>query len=177
MVFVTIGSSHFGFRRLIAEVDRLAGIGVLSDVVAQIGETEYEPQNCQWHRFVPLTQLRKSMRDADFTICHAGCGTLEDGLRMRKKMVVMPRLIRYKEAPDDHQGEIARLLAARNRILLAQKVEALGPCIARIPLWSPSFPARRVGNPVVEYIDEFIAREVTSGMRFRPQVYGRWAAK
>jgi UDP-N-acetylglucosamine transferase subunit ALG13 len=160
MVFVTIGSSHFGFARLIVEVDRLAGAGTLSDVLAQIGETEYEPQNCRWQRFLTPDQLREHMQNADFVICHAGCGTLEDGLRLRKKMIVMPRLGRLKEAPDDHQGEIARLLAAHNRILLASEVGELAPCIQRVQTWTPSFAPPRVGNPIVDYITDFITREV-----------------
>jgi UDP-N-acetylglucosamine transferase subunit ALG13 len=162
MIFVTIGSSHFGFDRLITEVDRLAGAGALSEVVAQIGETTYEPRNCRWQRFLAPAEVHAQMQEADFVICHAGCGTLEDGLRMRRKMVVMPRLVRYREAPDDHQWEIARLLAAHNRILLAHEVDELAPCIAQVPAWSPSFAPPRVGNPVVEYITDFITREVTT---------------
>ena len=161
MIFVTIGSSHFGFDRLIAEVDRLAGRGELTDVVAQIGETRYEPQHCRWQRFLTPGQLCERMQQADFVICHAGCGTLEDGLRLRKKMIVMPRLVRLKEAPDDHQWEIARLLAAHNRILLAQEASEIAPCVAKVPLWFPCFAPPRVGNPVVEYIQGFIAKEIT----------------
>jgi UDP-N-acetylglucosamine transferase subunit ALG13 len=160
MIFVTIGSSHFGFDRLIAEVDRLAGRGELTDVVAQIGETRYEPRHCRWQRFLTPAQLRERMEQADFVICHAGCGTLEDGLRLRKKMIVLPRLVRLKEAPDDHQWEIARLLAAHNRILLAQEAGEIGPCVAQVPRWSPRFAPPRVGNPVVEYLVGFIAREI-----------------
>jgi UDP-N-acetylglucosamine transferase subunit ALG13 len=160
MIFVTIGSSHFGFDRLIAEVDRLAGVGDLSGVVAQIGETEYEPRHCRWQRFLTPAQLRDHMRNADFVICHAGCGTLEDGLRLRKKMIVLPRLARLREAPDDHQGEIARLLAAHDRILLAHEVKEIASCVAKISRWSPHFAPLRVGNPVVEYLADFIAQQL-----------------
>ena len=160
MVFVTVGSSHFGFGRLISEVDRLAGSGALSEVLAQIGETAYEPRHCRWQRFLTPAQMEEAMANADFVICHAGCGTLEDGLRLRRKMIVLPRVARFKEAPDDHQWEIARLLVARNRILLACDVPELAPCIQKVPTWSPSFAPPRVGNPVVDYIIEFIQREV-----------------
>jgi UDP-N-acetylglucosamine transferase subunit ALG13 len=160
MIFVTIGSSHFGFDRLITEVDRLAGEGRISDVTAQIGETAYEPRHCQWQRFLTPAQLRDHMQSADFVICHAGCGTLEDGLRLRKKMIVVPRLGRLKEAPDDHQGEIARLLAAHNRILLAHEVNDIAPCVAKVPTWSPCFAPPREGNPIVEYIVGFITQQV-----------------
>ena len=162
MIFVTIGSSHFGFTRLIAEVDRLAGVGALSDVVAQIGETEYEPQHCFWQRFLTPAQFQANMQKADFVICHAGCGTLEEGLRRHAKMIVVPRLGQRKEAPDDHQLEIARLLTARNRILLAYEVQELAACVRQVHDWTPYFAPPRVGNSVVEYITEFITREVAS---------------
>ncbi len=160
MIFVTIGSSHFGFDRLIAEVDRLAGVGVLPDVVAQIGQTQYEPRHCFAQRFLTPAEIRAHMEQADFVICHAGCGTLEEGLHLRKKMIVVPRLGRLEEAPDDHQLEIARLLGAHNRILLVHEVQELAACVRQVQDWTPSFAPPRVGNPVVEYIVDFITREV-----------------
>jgi UDP-N-acetylglucosamine transferase subunit ALG13 len=160
MILVTIGSSHFGFDRLITEVDRLAGRGEITDVLAQIGEGQYVPQHCRWQRFLTPAQLHEYMEQADFVICHAGCGTLEDGLRLRKKMIVMPRQAQLQEAPDDHQWEIARLLAAHNRILLAQEAGEIAPCVAQVPRWSPCFAPPRPGNPVVEYLLGFIAREI-----------------
>jgi UDP-N-acetylglucosamine transferase subunit ALG13 len=162
MIFVTIGSSHFGFARLIVEVDRLAGMGALPDVVAQIGQTDYEPRHCFWQRFLTPAEMQTNMQKADFVICHAGCGTIEEGLHLQKKMIVVPRLGRLDEAPDDHQLEIARLLAARNRILLAYEVQELDARVREIDDWTPSFAPPRVGNPVVEYITEFITREVAS---------------
>ncbi len=160
MVFVTIGSSKFGFLRLIVEVDRLAGAGLLSDVVAQIGETQYEPRNCTWRRFLTPSEFSANMESADFVICHAGYGTLEEGLRLHKKMIAVPRRIQHKEAPDDHQIEIGRLLEANNRILLAHDVDKLAACVQAIPTWTPSFAAPRAGNPVVDYIRQFIVREI-----------------
>ena len=167
MIFVTIGSSHFGFARLIVEVDRLAGVGELPDVVAQIGQTNYEPQHCSWQRFLTPAEVQTNMQKAEFVICHAGCGTIEEGLHLRKKMIVVPRLGRLEEAPDDHQWEIARLLAAHKRILLAYKVQELAACVREINDWTPSFAPPRVGNPVVAYLTEFITREVAPQERNR----------
>ena len=162
MIFVTIGTNHFSFARLIAEVDRLAGVGVLTDVVAQIGSTDYEPRHCSWQRLLTPAELQAHMQKAQFVICHAGCGTIEQGLHLRKKMIVVPRLGRLEEAPDDHQLEIARLLAARNRILLVQEIQELAACVRAVSDWTPSFAPPRVGNPVVEYLTEFITREIAA---------------
>jgi UDP-N-acetylglucosamine transferase subunit ALG13 len=157
---IVFWSSHFGFDRLIVEVDRLAGAGILSDVFAQIGETNYEPQHCRTQRFLTPAQFQANMQKADLVICHAGCGTLEEGLRQRKKMIVVPRLGRLREAPDDHQLEIAHLLASRNRILLAYEVEDLAACVRQVPTWTPSFAPPRAGSPIVKYIMDLITREV-----------------
>jgi UDP-N-acetylglucosamine transferase subunit ALG13 len=160
MVFVTIGSSTFGFTRLIVEVDRLAGTGLLSDVVAQIGESEYEPRNCTWQRFLTPSEFCAGMQNADFVICHAGYGTLEEGLRLHKKMIAVPRRIQHKEAPDDHQIEIAHLLEANNRILLAHDMDELAACVQAVPTWIPSFASPRTGNPIVDRIRQFIKQEM-----------------
>jgi UDP-N-acetylglucosamine transferase subunit ALG13 len=160
MVFATIGSSEFGFLRLIVEVDRLAGAGLLSNVVAQIGETEYEPRHCIWQRFLTPSELCAAMQRADFVICHAGYGALEEGMRHRKKIIAVPRRVCYKEAPDDHQFEIAHLLAAHNRILLANDIDELAARIEEVSTWTPSFAPPRGGNPIVDYIRQFIIREV-----------------
>jgi UDP-N-acetylglucosamine transferase subunit ALG13 len=162
MIFVTIGSSHFGFARLIIEVDRLAGLGILSDVIAQIGQTAYEPRHCLWQRFLTPAEIQMNMRKANFVICHAGCGTIEEGVRLHKKMIVVPRLGRLKEAPDDHQWEIARPLVTYNRVLLAREIQELAVRVREITDWTPSFAPPRVGNPVVTYITEFITHEIAS---------------
>ena len=160
MVFLTIGSSEFGFIRLILEVDRLAGAGLLSDVVAQIGQTEYEPRNCTWLRSLTSSEFSANMESADFIICHAGYGTMEEGFRLRKKMIAVPRRVRHREAPDDHQFEIARLFEANNRILLAHDVDELAACVQQVSTWTPSFAPPRVGNPVADYIRQFIAQKM-----------------
>jgi UDP-N-acetylglucosamine transferase subunit ALG13 len=160
MVFVTIGSTHFPFTRLIVEVDRLAAAGVLSDVVAQIGETPYEPAHCTWQRHMTQSDFRTNMTRAAFVISHAGCGTLEEGLRLQKKLIVMPRRVASKEATDDHQLEIVRLLVAANRILVASEVEDLIACIRQVSTWLPCFATPRAGNPVADYILKFIETEL-----------------
>lgn len=162
MVFVTIGSSQFGFSRLLIEVDRLAGEGRLSDVMAQIGESDYRPWNCSWKRSLTPSEFSTWMGNADFIICHAGCGSLEEGLRHRKKIIAVPRRVCYKEAPDDHQFEIAHLLADHNRILLANDVDELAARVEEVSRWTPSFAPPRSGNPIAEYITRFITQKMAS---------------
>jgi UDP-N-acetylglucosamine transferase subunit ALG13 len=160
MVLVTIGSTRFPFTRLIVEADRLARAGDLSDVVAQIGETSYVPTCCLWQRHMAQSEVRAHMVRAEFVICHAGCGTMEEGLGLGKKLIVVPRRAKHGEAPDDHQLEIVQLLGAANRILAANEVEDLAACVRRVGEWIPCFGTPRIGNPVADYIAEFIETEL-----------------
>ena len=161
MVFLTVGSSHLNFTRLIEAVDELAGSGVLQDVFAQIGNCDYVPRHCRWERHLSYELFQKNMREADYVICHGGDGTLEEGMRLQKKMIVVPRRVQHEEAPDDHQLEIVELLATKNRILGALKMEDLAVCIQRVPTWTPSPVSPRAGNPVADYINDLIRREYT----------------
>ena len=83
-------------------------------------------------------------------------------MHLQKKMIVVPRLGRLEEAPDDHQLEIARPLVTYNRVLLAYEIQELAVRVREINDWTPSFAPPRVGNPVVAYLTEFITREIAT---------------
>src|SRR4051812_25647220 len=106
MIYLTVGSSAVPFNRLVAAVDRLTAAGVLTDVVAQIGCATHVPEHVKYFRFGVNGEHLDSIRRADYVICHAGCGTLDEGLGFRKKLVIVPRRAKWKEAPDDHQFDI-----------------------------------------------------------------------
>ena len=58
MIFITLGSQKFQFDRLLKEVDRLIADGVIQEkVFAQIGASEYLPQNYTYERFLDLSLI------------------------------------------------------------------------------------------------------------------------
>ena len=57
------------------------------------------------------------MKQAEFVICHGGVGSIFTALRLRKKVLVVPRLEKYGEHINDHQLEICEQLEKEGYIL------------------------------------------------------------
>ncbi|EKF86356.1 PssE/Cps14G family polysaccharide biosynthesis glycosyltransferase [Methanobacterium formicicum] len=109
MIFVTVGTHYQGFDRLIKKMDEIAGY-LNDDVVMQIGNTDFEPENTEWFRYLDYNSIFGIMKKSDIVICHGGAGTLLDVLSMNKKTIVVPRLKKFKEVYDDHELELAESL-------------------------------------------------------------------
>lgn len=139
MILLTIGTSGIDFRRLLQAVDEAVDKGLISDVVAQIGYTNYRPRNLETHAFISRATLGKYIRRADFVISHGGEATLDQCLAMHKKVIVMPRRAKYGEHVDDHQLEIVEHLEVRNRILVAREVDELAAKLMQVRNWTPTF--------------------------------------
>lgn len=113
-IFVTVGSTY-PFDRLIKEIDNL-GENKNYEIFAQIGESKFEPKNIKFKRFLEYEEVQKKIKWADLVISHAGIGTIIDCLSKNKKLILFPRLKRYKEAIDDHQTEIAKAFEKKYKI-------------------------------------------------------------
>ena len=73
MIFVTVGTHEQPFNRLIEEMDRLKGEGILDeDVIMQTGFSSYEPNNCEWSKLLPYSQMQENVRNARIVITHGG---------------------------------------------------------------------------------------------------------
>lgn len=113
MIFVCVGSREYQFDRLLIKLDELVGQGQITDTVfAQIGQSSYLPQYYEYKRFMPVDEFKKYQRDADLIISHGGTGALIGALKMGKPVLAVPRLAKYGEHIDDHQIQVAELLAA-----------------------------------------------------------------
>jgi UDP-N-acetylglucosamine transferase subunit ALG13 len=107
MIFVTVGSSHFAFDRL------LHAVGLLEtdeERVVQYGPSSVRPAGATCIDFVPLNDLAGYVRRARAVVCHGGMGSILLALAEGKRPYVVPRLARFGETTDDHQVETARRL-------------------------------------------------------------------
>lgn len=139
MVFVTVGSTDNDFRRLLIEVDRLIEKGELEDVHAQIGNSSYVPLQAESFRFAPYDKVFGMMEKADLVIAHAGTGTLNMALGLRKATIAVARRTEYGEHPDNHQVELSQLLDQQGRVIGIVDAAALESAVARLADWTPTF--------------------------------------
>ena len=74
MIFVTVGTHEQQFNRLIEEIDRLKGNGIIKDeVVMQTGYCTYEPKYCEWSELLPYDQMLENVEKADIVIADVPC--------------------------------------------------------------------------------------------------------
>jgi UDP-N-acetylglucosamine transferase subunit ALG13 len=110
-IVVTLGTSRFGFRRL---VDRLIDILPMhADVLWQVGSTDMSGLDVAYHRALAAVELNAAIADSDVVIAHAGVGSAITALAAGKLPVLVPRQRRYKEHVDDHQRLLADELSGR----------------------------------------------------------------
>lgn len=109
MIYVSLGTQDKKFPRLLQEVDKLIDKGIIKDeVIAQIGQTEYESKNMKLYDYLSKEDVLKYMNESRFIITHGGVGTILDALKLNKKVIAVARLKLYKEHVNDHQLQIIR---------------------------------------------------------------------
>ena len=71
------------------------------------------------------------MKEARIIITHAGVGTIIEGLKMHKKMIVAARKKEYKEHVNDHQEQILKLFSKDGYILALDNFDDLEKLIEK----------------------------------------------
>ncbi|CCY99433.1 glycosyltransferase family 28 protein [Clostridium sp. CAG:793] len=117
MIFVTVGSQKFQFNRLLKEIDELIENKVINEeVFAQIGVSDYKPQNYKYKEFVTQDEFNKYLDEARLIITHAGTGVIVNAIKKGKKVIGIPRLSKFGEHVDDHQIQLLNEFANMNLI-------------------------------------------------------------
>lgn len=127
MIFVTVGTHEQPFDRLIKEIDRLKGEGIIrEEVVIQTGYSTYEPKYCTWFKLLPYEQMQHYVKNADIVITHGGPSSFMMPLQMGKIPIVVPRQKKYGEHVNDHQLDFAQTVKKRyENIIVILEIENL----------------------------------------------------
>lgn len=128
MIFATCGSSHFRFDRMMEALATLPA----DDLYVQHGPTE-PPPRARAVKFLPFETVVDNITKADVVISHAGVGSILCAIRAGHTPVIFPRLKRYNETVDDHQAELAEVLAAQGSAFVVWSAEDLPDAVATAP--------------------------------------------
>ena len=131
MIFVTVGTHEQPFNRLIKEVDRLCGKGLITeDVVMQIGYSTYEPKYCNWNKLIPFQDMNKYIEEARIVITHGGPASFIAPLQVGKIPIVVPRQKQFGEHVNDHQLEFCKAVEERmGNIIVVEDISNLSDII------------------------------------------------
>lgn len=133
-VLVTLGSERFPFQRALDAVATLPGSVRLA---LQTGTTPAPPEGGAGLRpWWPYAELASATDVADAVITHGGVGAMLLAMRSGHRPVVIPREARHGEHIDDHQVHLAKELAARGLIVLADPSRDLWAQVQEAARWT-----------------------------------------
>lgn len=164
MIFLTVGT-QFPFDRLVKAVDDLIGGGTLhEEVVAQIGDSDYQPRHFHAVPSLDKKTFDDYFRRASAVIGHAGMGTIAMALDSGKPLLAMPRRKKYQEVVNDHQVGLAVRFEALGHILVARDERELPAKVTRLKTFVPQ-PRQANPDAVVQRISHFLNNELVSRSR------------
>ena len=158
MIFVTVGSQKFQFNRLLKQIDKLIEDNVITnEVYAQIGVSDYIPQNYQYDRFLTSQEFNGYLNKCDIVITHAGTGIIVNSVKLQKKVIAVPRFAKYNEHVDDHQIQLVNEFDELNFIEPCYEVEELKNALENVKKKKYNKYTSNTDN-IIESIEEFIEK-------------------
>jgi UDP-N-acetylglucosamine transferase subunit ALG13 len=118
-VFVTVGTDHHRFDRLITWVESwVPPDGIDVEVLVQHGSSR-TPERLPACAFLDSDALRSAVTSADVVVTQGGPGGIMDARRAGIMPVVVPRSSGLGESVDDHQIAFARHIASLGEVVVA----------------------------------------------------------
>lgn len=121
-VFVTVGTDHHPFERLMRWIEEATEEQGIKAIV-QHGSTE-PPAGVEAVEMMDVDELFTSLRLADLVVCHGGPGSIMEARAAGHTPIVVPREHRYGEHVDDHQVRFATRLGREGLVVLARDHES-----------------------------------------------------
>ena len=154
MILVTVGTTHFPFDRLMASVAQLS---VSDRIVVQRGASRVPVPNAEVVDFFSFQELSDRIRQSRLVVCHAGVGSIMVALANGRRPIVVPRLARYGEAVDDHQTQLATMLAERDTVTVTEPAQLR----QIVTLTDPVAPAEGLAfGPLVGVVADEVIRAI-----------------
>jgi UDP-N-acetylglucosamine transferase subunit ALG13 len=114
MILITVGTEKFPFNRLMQWVDILSEEGVIpaeEEVIVQFGSCTFLPDKVKGYSTFPQAEFKNLLKQARLIISHCGEGTIDLLAKNSVPFILVPRSDRFSEHVDDHQVELAEILA------------------------------------------------------------------
>lgn len=156
MIFISVGSQKFQFNRLLKEIDLLIKRGIIKDkVFAQIGVSDYKPKYYNYIDFLTQDEFNNYIKKSNLIITHAGTSSIISSLKENKKVIVVPRLSKYKEHVDDHQIQLTNEFETLNLIEACYDIDNLMNAIENVNIKKYNKYISNSKN-IIESIEDFL---------------------
>jgi UDP-N-acetylglucosamine transferase subunit ALG13 len=152
LVFVSVGTDHHPFDRLIGWVDAWLPGGV--QCVVQYG-TSAPPRRAEGVAYLSHGALTGLLEEAAVVVCHGGPTTITESRRHGRRPIVVPRSPDLGEHVDDHQQRFCARMAAKGLISTAADEDAFRGLLNHALRSPGDFAVEVGGGDVAESIARF----------------------
>jgi UDP-N-acetylglucosamine transferase subunit ALG13 len=152
-VFVTVGTDHHPFNRLIEWIDGWLAANRGVTALVQTG-TSLHPANGEHVEYLGYAEMETAMMSAAAVVTHGGPGSIMLCRYLGKKPIVVPREHSRGEHVDDHQVAFCRRLANAGQIDLAETDAALAARL-QVAVFRPTASASEAG---IRHVDAAVER-------------------
>ena len=159
MIYVTLGTQKFEFNRVLEYIDNAIETGIIQqEVCVQAGYSSYNAKNFKVQKFIEKDEVEKLIDKSSFIISHGGSGSMIDALRIKKKMIIIPRDEKYGEHIDNHQFELVDKFSEKGLILKANTQDEFFQQLKNIEKFEPNDINEILndGKNIKNIIDNFI---------------------
>lgn len=126
LVFVTVGTDHHPFDRVVGWVDRwLEQRAGTVRCLLQYG-TSTPPAVAEGVDYLAFDRMMELLEGADVVVTHGGTGSVMLCRKLGRTPVVVPRTHRLGEHVDDHQLPFARRMGDTGDVAVAETEEQFG---------------------------------------------------
>jgi UDP-N-acetylglucosamine transferase subunit ALG13 len=171
VVFVTVGTDHHPFDRLVAWADAWVAAGGPGGVpcLIQTG-TSKAPAHAAWRDYLRYDEMCAAMSSAVAVVCHGGPATIMEARRLGRVPIVVPRSADLGEHIDNHQQRFARRMSELGEIHVAASQEELFHLLDQALADPDAFAVHQDGDGIAAAVGRF--EELVDGL-----VQGRKSAE
>ena len=156
MILVTLGTQDKSFTRLLDSIQEQINNGKIKDkVIVQAGFTKYDSKDMEIFDLIDRDKFSDLIKKCDLLITHGGVGSILTGLKNNKKVIVCPRLSKYKEHMNDHQVQIVDRFYEAGYILRYNDGDNLGDILKKVDKFKPNKYKSNTSN-FIKIIEDFI---------------------
>jgi UDP-N-acetylglucosamine transferase subunit ALG13 len=152
LVFVSVGTDHHPFDRLVRWVDAWLPEGV--QCVVQHG-TSAPPRRAEGVDYLDHGALTSLLDEAAVVVCHGGPTTITESRRHGRRPIVVPRSPALGEHVDDHQQRFCARMEAKGLISRTDDEDAFRALMDRALAEPDEFAVPAHGGDVAESVARF----------------------
>ena len=157
MILILLGTQEKPFERILKAVSSEIKKGNIKEkVIAQVGCTKFVDDKIEMFDFISKDEIASLIDKARIIIAHGGVGIITECINKNKKVIVVPRLKKYKEHTNDHQLQITKEFAKKGYILPLYSTKNLYKVLCEVKKFKPNkyeSNSENFKNSVKNYID------------------------